>query len=168
MKALKFFKKSPFFLFLFVFLFGALISFIFSWYFLFPLKFQKEKLSPSLSLPKEVPQGKTYFSPSKVYPKYIKLKSKNEKEIEININKEGFFPKGFQVKTKDKVTFLLKNQDKKPHSFVIKELNLNLSLKEGETKKISLPSPLKEGIYTFYSHLDKENENFKGIMMVLE
>ncbi|NCU18883.1 cupredoxin domain-containing protein [Bacillus sp. P1(2020)] len=65
------------------------------------------------------------------------------REIEVSLNDNYFNPNDINLKAEKPVTLNLKNNGKKPHSFTIKDLKIDVELQPGETKKLTLRSPNK-------------------------
>jgi|GEM_PF-1428517 hypothetical protein len=89
----------------------------------------------------------------------------------IEITDDGFVNKGFQSTGNDSIVFSIKNSGAKPHSLVIKELNVDSGeIKAGEEKEIAINNlPDESKSYSFYSATAGDSkDNFSGILMVLK
>ena len=95
---------------------------------------------------------------------------KTEKNIDIEVNDNGFVNNSFKVTTNDDVTITLRNTGTKPHSFKIDELGVDSMIVEaGGFKMFTVGSlPTKNAVYNFYSSAPSDELSvFSGELTVV-
>lgn len=86
------------------------------------------------------------------------------REIDVSLNDDYFNPKDINLTAEKPVTLNLKNNGKKPHTFTVKDLKIDVELQPGESKKITLRSP-KKGTYELICRFH-QNEGMVGKVIV--
>jgi|GEM_PF-6354024 len=91
--------------------------------------------------------------------------------MDMAMRPDGFSTKGIQINAGQKMELTLVNDDSKPHSFNIDELDIKTGpIAPGQGKTVIIEnSPAKSVGYQYYSDIDgdKENTNFVGTLMIL-
>ncbi len=94
---------------------------------------------------------------------------KTEKNIDIEVNDNGFVNNSFRVTTNDEVAITLRNTGTKPHSFKIDDLGVDSTIVEaGGFKMFTIGSlPNRNAVYNFYSNVPSDELSvFSGELTV--
>lgn len=75
-----------------------------------------------------------------------------EKSIEVELNDDFFNPKEITIPNGTMTTLILKNKGVKDHTFTVKELGIDVEVKPGEEKTISV-EPKQPGTYELICRL---------------
>jgi plastocyanin len=75
-----------------------------------------------------------------------------EKSVEVVLNDDSFNPQEITIPNGTTTTLILKNKGVKDHTFTVKELGIDVQLKPGEEKSISV-EPKQSGTYELICRL---------------
>lgn len=85
-------------------------------------------------------------------------------EVEVEMNDNYFNPEEIKLTAEKPVILLLKNNGRKPHTFTVNELNIDVVLQPGEQKNFTLKS-VKKGTYELICRFH-QNEGMTGKIIV--
>jgi len=106
------------------------------------------------------------------FPSMEANKISDQKGELININADGFNPKGIQIYSGQKMELAVVNDDKTSHSFNIDELGIKTgAIEPGKTLAVIIDNlPANSIAYEYYSDIaaDKKNDKFHGTIMILK
>ncbi|HET7577950.1 MAG TPA: cupredoxin domain-containing protein [Bacillales bacterium] len=86
------------------------------------------------------------------------------KAIEIELNEDYFHPKIITLLHNQPTTLVLKNKGKEEHTFTVKRLSIDVEVKPGKTKSITV-QPKKPGTYRLFCSYHKK-EGMVGKVIV--